>query len=82
MRDPITPIAGAHKMAAFFEGSSVIAQNSGGHSPLDTKSSCTYKQVQMYLDSGKVPEGSMTCESDKKPLVDAVAKRDVVNFVW
>jgi hypothetical protein len=83
MRDPITPIRGAHKMAAFFEGSSVLAQNSGGHSPLDTKSSCTYKQVQMYLDTGKVPAEGMVCESDKKPLVDpVVVKRDVINFAW
>ncbi|KAH7412267.1 TAP-like protein-domain-containing protein [Phaeosphaeria sp. MPI-PUGE-AT-0046c] len=78
--DPITPLASAHRMASFFEGSGVLAQNSGGHSLLDVKSACTYKHVQTYLDTGKVPDEGTLCETEKKPLVDAVEKRDVVDF--
>jgi hypothetical protein len=28
-----------------------------------------------YLDTGKVPEDGIVCETDKKPLVDHVSKR-------
>lgn len=67
-------------MAAFFEGSGVLVQNSGGHDAFNVQSSCTIQHVQTYLDTGKVPEQGTLCETDKKPLVDAVVKRDVIGF--
>jgi pimeloyl-ACP methyl ester carboxylesterase len=73
--DPITPIAGAKHMSTFFEGSVVVTQNSGGHGVTNVPSSCTLGHMLNYLDTGKVPEDGIVCETDKKPLVDHVSKR-------
>jgi hypothetical protein len=73
--DPITPIAGAKHISSFFEGSVVVTQNSGGHGVTNVPSSCTLGYMLNYLDTGKVPEDGIVCETDKKPLVDDVTKR-------
>jgi hypothetical protein len=33
--------------------------------------------VARYLDTAELPEEGVVCETDKKPLVDAVTKRDI-----
>jgi hypothetical protein len=64
-------------MSTFFEGSSVVVQNSGGHGVTNVRSTCTLGHLVKYLETGEVPEDGTVCETDKKPLVDSVSKRDV-----
>jgi hypothetical protein len=65
-------------MSTFFEGSVVLAQNSGGHGVTAVQSNCTLGYIQTYLDTGKMPKAGTVCQTSKKPLVDTViAKRDL-----
>jgi hypothetical protein len=65
-------------MSTFFEGSAVLTQNSGGHGFSNIPSKCTFGHVKAYLDSGILPKDGTVCETDVKPLVNNVKKRDFV----
>jgi hypothetical protein len=75
--DPITPLVSAKHMSTYFEDSVVLTQNSGGHGFSSVLSSCTLKYVAQYLATAEMPEEGVICETDKKPLVDAIDKRDI-----
>jgi hypothetical protein len=62
-------------MSTYFEDSVVLTQNSGGHSVMSVKSSCTLGHMKAYFDTGKLPEAGTVCETDSKPLVNVVEKR-------
>lgn len=77
MGDPATPLASAKHMAEYFDGSAVVAQNSGGHGVTTVVSSCTLNAITMYFETGQVPQNGTVCETDGKPLVDGKVRRGV-----
>jgi hypothetical protein len=75
--DPITPLVSAKHMSTYFEDSVVLTQNSGGHGFSSVLSTCTLEHVAKYLATAELPEEGTVCETDKKPLVDTITKRDI-----
>jgi len=63
-------------MSKFFAGSVVLTQNSGGHSVTAVSSKCTMGHMLEYLNTAKLPKDGTVCETDKKPLVDKITRRD------
>ncbi|KAL4259938.1 Serine protease/Carboxylesterase S33 [Pleurotus pulmonarius] len=59
--DPVTPIAGAHKMAKGFPGSVVLTQDSPGHCSIAAPSVCTIGFVQAYFMNGTLPDEGVVC---------------------
>lgn len=57
-------------MSQYFSGSSVLVQNSGGHSFFGLASKCTLGHLQTYLEKGQVPKDGTVCEAGWKPLVE------------
>lgn len=68
--DPITPLASAKHMTQFYEGSTLLIQNSGGHSFTGNPGNCTTAYVATYLAKGTVPKDGTVCEPAYKPLVE------------
>ncbi|KAF2757953.1 alpha/beta-hydrolase [Pseudovirgaria hyperparasitica] len=68
--DPVTPLRNAQAMAERFPGSSVMIQESAGHSALfSSDSECTNAVLREFFGTGKVPEMNFSCEADCKPFV-------------
>jgi pimeloyl-ACP methyl ester carboxylesterase len=65
--DPVTPLANAVAMSAAHPGSSVLIQNTMGHGSVLSRSNCTQKFVQAYLDTGVVPISGTVCEPACQP---------------
>ncbi|KAF7433707.1 hypothetical protein PC9H_005670 [Pleurotus ostreatus] len=59
--DPVTPIAGARKMAKGFPGSVVLTQDSPGHCSIAAPSVCTIGFVSAYFMNGTLPDEGVVC---------------------
>ncbi|KDQ28686.1 hypothetical protein PLEOSDRAFT_1111906 [Pleurotus ostreatus PC15] len=59
--DPVTPIAGARKMAKGFPGSVVLTQDSPGHCSIAAPSVCTIGFVRAYFANGTLPDEGVVC---------------------
>ncbi|KAL4797992.1 Alpha/Beta hydrolase protein [Aspergillus venezuelensis] len=66
--DPVTPKRGAYKMSSVFENSTVLIQNSVGHSAIASLSSCVVRNVQAYYSHGRPPPPDTVCEPDVVPF--------------
>ncbi|KAL4894958.1 Alpha/Beta hydrolase protein [Aspergillus ambiguus] len=69
--DPITPIRGAQKMVRAFPGSSLLTQESVGHTAISSASKCFIQKAQAYL-AGTVPSGDVQCGWDRIPFKDPI----------
>jgi pimeloyl-ACP methyl ester carboxylesterase len=67
-RDPVTPLRNARRMATKFPGSVVYGQDADGHATLVRPSRCVMKGVREYFQSGKLPEGDISCKPDHGPF--------------
>lgn len=68
--DHATPLANAYKAAKSHEGSTVVVQESFGHTALLTsRSNCTANIVREYFDTGRIPEDGTVCEEDCVPSI-------------
>ncbi|KAL4259934.1 Serine protease/Carboxylesterase S33 [Pleurotus pulmonarius] len=59
--DPVTPIAGARKMAKGFPGSVLLTQDSPGHCSIAAPSVCTIGFVRGYFMNGTLPDEGVVC---------------------
>jgi len=67
--DPVTPLSSAYAMSARHPGSSVMVQESAGHTALHSaQSNCTKLVVQKYFETGEVPMMGKICEASGKPF--------------
>ncbi|KAJ7019489.1 TAP-like protein-domain-containing protein [Mycena alexandri] len=62
--DPVTPKAGALKMAARFPGSGLLTQDSPGHTSNVAPSLCTAFYLRQYFQNGTLPEPGTVCSVD------------------
>ncbi|KAJ7038710.1 Alpha/Beta hydrolase protein [Mycena alexandri] len=62
--DPVTPKAGALKMAARFPGSGLLTQDSPGHTSNVAPSLCTAFYFRQYFQNGTLPEPGTVCSVD------------------
>ncbi|KAL4963747.1 uncharacterized protein BDV14DRAFT_209682 [Aspergillus stella-maris] len=69
--DPVTPRRGAYKMSSVFEDSTVLIQDSVGHSAIGSLSSCVARNVQAYYSHGQLPPPDTVCEPDVVPFQSA-----------
>lgn len=68
--DPVTPLANAYAVSQSYFGSTVVVQESWGHTALLTsRSNCTAGIVREYFDSGKLPQEGTVCEQDCVPSI-------------
>ncbi|KAF7925507.1 uncharacterized protein EAE98_006732 [Botrytis deweyae] len=66
--DNITPLGSAIYNSHFFPGSSVLVQNSYGHTSASCPSKCTAKHRLAYFQDGILPSNGTVCESDFIPF--------------
>ncbi|KAK6600109.1 alpha/beta hydrolase fold family protein [Botrytis cinerea] len=66
--DNITPLASAIHNSHFFPGSSVLVQNSYGHTSASCPSKCTAKHRLAYFQTGILPSNGTVCEPDFIPF--------------
>jgi pimeloyl-ACP methyl ester carboxylesterase len=69
--DPVTPLVGAKKMNARFDGSRLLVQDSVGHGSLSSPSKCTFGHLQQYLKDASLPDEGTVCEADIHPFEGA-----------
>lgn len=62
--DPITPLKMAHAVNKVFNGSSLLVQNSTGHTTISKPSLCTIRKTWLYLYKNELPVAKSTCPSD------------------
>ncbi|PPQ73621.1 hypothetical protein CVT24_007620 [Panaeolus cyanescens] len=62
--DPVTPLAGAKKMASGFTGSVVLTQDSAGHCSISAPSVCTQNYIRKYFVEGTLPKPGTVCPTD------------------
>jgi hypothetical protein len=63
-RDPVTPLRNARKMSERFPGSVVFGQDADGHCTGSQPSRCVVKGIRRYFQTGKLPEGDVSCLPD------------------
>ncbi|RDW82493.1 putative alpha beta hydrolase fold family protein [Coleophoma cylindrospora] len=66
--DNITPLSSAIHDSSFFPGSSVLIQNSYGHTSLSCPSKCTAQHRLAYFQNGTLPVNGTICEGDMIPF--------------
>ncbi|KZS87451.1 hypothetical protein SISNIDRAFT_460849 [Sistotremastrum niveocremeum HHB9708] len=65
--DPVTPIASAKLLHNLLKNSSsLLVQNSPGHTSMSFPSLCTIMLVRAYFDNGTLPAEGTICEPDSK----------------
>lgn len=74
--DPVTPIGNARRVATLFPTSVVLQQDSEGHCSHSMPSLCTGKNIREYFQTGKSPGKDAICETDWRPFVGCVGKRN------
>ncbi|OLN88180.1 putative hydrolase Mb2248c-like protein 1 [Colletotrichum chlorophyti] len=70
--DNITPLVSARNNSAGFPGSTVLVQNSYGHTSLAAPSKCTRQYIKAYFQNGTLPDPEAECEGDSHPFGPAV----------
>ncbi|KAF2161492.1 hypothetical protein M409DRAFT_69822 [Zasmidium cellare ATCC 36951] len=78
--DPATPAKNAKKMAASFNGSVFLEQNSAGHGALWPASECMWQHVKKYMVEGKLPPPGTVCEPLCRPFEDKCEDIDAENY--
>lgn len=68
--DNVTPLRSAIKNAAGFPNSSILVQNSFGHSSLSAPSLCTTKHIRNYFQDGVLPQTGTVCEPETTPFAE------------
>ncbi|KAG8722899.1 hypothetical protein FRC09_005503 [Ceratobasidium sp. 395] len=64
--DPVTPLASAELVAGAFGKSAVLLKrNAYGHTSLGMRSTCTNDLISKYLNSNRLPQDGMECETDQ-----------------
>ena len=66
--DNVTPLVSARNNSAAFPGSTVLVQNSYGHTSLSTASTCTARYIRNYFQTGVLPAPDAVCEPDVAPF--------------
>ncbi|KAL4894901.1 hypothetical protein BDV59DRAFT_165593 [Aspergillus ambiguus] len=61
--------ASAEAMSERFPGSTVLRQDSEGHSTLAAPSSCTAAAIRKYFQTGELPLPGTVCKGDLKPFI-------------
>ncbi|KAK7468330.1 hypothetical protein VKT23_002845 [Stygiomarasmius scandens] len=64
--DPRTPLASAMKTSSMFPGSTVLVQDSPGHSSLVASSNCTSQHLRNYFATGQLPPEGTVCQVDEE----------------
>lgn len=64
--DPVTPLAGAIKMAQGFKNSIVLTIDGGGHTSRSAPSLCAQQYVRQYFQNGTLPDTGTICQPDTK----------------
>ncbi|KAK1852237.1 alpha beta hydrolase fold family [Colletotrichum chrysophilum] len=70
--DNITPLVSARNNSAGFPGSTVLVQNSYGHTTLAAPSKCTKGYIKAYFQNGTLPDAGAECEGDSYPFAEPV----------
>ncbi|KAJ6503725.1 TAP-like protein-domain-containing protein, partial [Mycena sanguinolenta] len=69
--DPVTPLVGAEKMSAGFDGSVLLLQDGPGcHTSLAAPSLCTYSHIAAYFVNGTLPARGIVCPVDAELFPD------------
>lgn len=55
-------------MSSVFPGSTVLTQNSPGHTAFVSAGSCLLEHFQKYFLYGQLPPADTTCQPDVKPF--------------
>ncbi|KAF8586191.1 alpha/beta-hydrolase [Ramaria rubella] len=64
--DPITPLAGAQRVASLLGDSARLVEQDGlGHSSLAENSDCTQGVIRDYFLQGALPSNGLICETDQ-----------------
>lgn len=66
--DNVTPLRSAIANMAGFPGSTLLIQNSYGHTTLSAPSLCTGKKIRAYFQQGELPGMNESCEADITPF--------------
>ncbi|WYZ35252.1 hypothetical protein EsH8_I_001528 [Colletotrichum jinshuiense] len=66
--DNITPLISARNNSAGFPGSTILVQNSYGHTTLAAPSKCTSQYIKSYFQNGTLPDAGTECEGDSQPF--------------
>ncbi|KAL1303080.1 hypothetical protein AAFC00_006524 [Neodothiora populina] len=70
--DPVTPLDNAQRMAENYRGSSLLVQDSEGHTSWSSPSLCTAKVARTYFQTGVVPEVGTVCDVLRRPFQEGV----------
>ncbi|KAL0935905.1 alpha beta hydrolase fold family [Colletotrichum truncatum] len=70
--DNITPLISARNNSAGFPGSTVLVQNSYGHTSLAAPSACTKAHIRTYFQNGTLPDAGAECEGDSYPFGETI----------
>lgn len=78
MRDPVTPVSSARRMAKRFPGSVVLEQESSGHTSRSAKSDCTRAAIGRYFQDGTMPVLGTRCAANQQNFNDGFDMRESI----
>lgn len=66
--DNVTPMRSARANMVGFPNSTLLIQDSYGHTTLSAPSLCTTKTIRAYFQNGRLPAMDIVCEADMTPF--------------